>query len=157
MALAQEQRLAGELRRSLDNQAADTPFERWNPLLDAARELGEAYATRLAAESLARTLESVEDPELRTVLRPLTALYGVVEARRNAATLMGVGLLAPDLARSLPVVLDQLCEQVAPGVPLLLEAMGLPDDLVRAPMGTPDFLTALAGSAAEATPLSGGG
>jgi acyl-CoA oxidase len=94
-------------------RAADTPFERWNPLLDAARELGEAYATRLAAQSLARTLESVEDPELRTVLRPLTALYGVVEARRNAATLMGVGLLAPDVARSLPVVLDQLCEQVA--------------------------------------------
>ncbi|GAA0947534.1 acyl-CoA dehydrogenase family protein [Virgisporangium aurantiacum] len=144
LARAQEHLLAAELRGKLEKQPTREPFERWNPLLDEARELGEAYATRLAAGSVVDTLAAVSDAELIGVLRPLAGLFAVAEARRNAATLMGMGLLAPDVARSLPAVQDDLCDRVVPHLPLLQDVMGFPDELVRSPMGAVDYAAALA-------------
>jgi acyl-CoA oxidase len=147
LAHAQEQLLAAELRGTLDQQPAHESFLRWNPLLDEACELGEAHATRLAASSVVETLATVADGELLAVLRLLAGLFAVAEARRNAATLMRTALLAPEVARSLPGIQDDLCDQLIPYLPLLQDVMGFPDELVRSPMGAADYPAALAAGA----------
>lgn len=147
LAQAQEHLLAAELRQKLDKQPTNDHFARWNPLLDEAREVGEAHATRLAAGSVVDTLAAVADADLQVVLRLLAGLFAVAEARRNAATLMGVGLLAPDVARSLPAVQDDLCDRLIPHLPLLEDVMGFPDELARSPMGAADYPAALVAEA----------
>ncbi|MFE0188444.1 acyl-CoA dehydrogenase [Streptomyces sp. NPDC058989] len=145
---AQEARLAGELHRTLQQrtQAGLAGLELWNPLLDAAGELGEAYGSRLVAESLAGALSAVDDPGLLAVLRPLVALYGAVEARRLAGGLQATGVLSAATVRALPTVLDGLCDRLMPHLPLLEEAMGAAGGTPPAPLGADDYAAALTAS-----------
>ncbi len=142
---AQEARLAGELHRTLERrtQAGLAGLELWNPLLDAARELGEAYGSRLVAESLAGALAAVDDPGLLAALRPLAALYGAVEARRLAGRLQATGVLSAAAVRALPAVLDGLCDRLLPHLPLLEEAMSAAHGAPPVPLGADDYAAAL--------------
>ncbi|MEV0372904.1 acyl-CoA dehydrogenase [Streptomyces sp. NPDC050636] len=144
-ARTQESRLAGELRRALDErtQAGLTGLELWNPLLAAAAELGESYASRLVAESVAGAIAAVSDPELLAVLRPLAALHGAVEARRLSGRLMATGVLSPSAARALPSVMDGLCDRLMPHLPLLDAVMSAPHGAAPVPLGASDYAAAL--------------
>ncbi|MFI9048011.1 acyl-CoA dehydrogenase [Streptomyces sp. NPDC053427] len=143
-----EHLLATGLHRALNERSGKglEGLELWNPLLDAARELGEAYASRLAAESLARTLATVDDPALQAALRPLAALYGVAEARRLAGRLLTTGVLGAATVRALPAAMDELCDRLLPQLPLLEEAMGAPVGALPTPLGADDYAAALTAS-----------
>ncbi|MFG2208095.1 acyl-CoA dehydrogenase [Streptomyces sp. NPDC048638] len=145
VARAQETWLTHELRRTLEErtQAGHTGLDLWNPLLDAARELGEAYGSRLLAESLAGAVDAVGDPELLAALRPLAALYGAAEARRLAGRLLATGVLDPATVRALPAVTDRLCDRLLPHLPLLDEAMSAPRGAPPVPLGADDYAAAL--------------
>lgn len=145
LAREQEQRLAGELRRAVRERTAAglDGLELWNPLLDPARELGEAYADRLVAESVADTLAAVRDPALRAVLEPLAALHGATQARRLAGRLLASGALHASQARALPRAMDGLCDRLMPHLPLLTEAMNTPRGAPPAPLGASDYAAAL--------------
>ncbi|MGW1376848.1 acyl-CoA dehydrogenase family protein [Streptomyces sp. NPDC002446] len=142
---AQEAWLTAELHRSLERrtQSGLSGLELWNPLLDAARELGEAYGSRLVAESLSGALAAVDDPGLLAALRPLAALYGAVEARRLSGRLLATGVLGPSTVRALPAVLDGLCDRLLPHLPLLEEALSAPRGAPPAPLGADDYAAAL--------------
>lgn len=145
---AQEAWLTQDLQRALEQRAQTgrTGLELWNPLLDPARELGEAYGSRLVAESLAGALAAVDDPGLLAALRPLAALYGAVEARRLSGRLLATGVLSPATVRALPTVLDGLCDRLLPHLPLLEEAMRAPRGAPPAPLGAGDYAAALTAS-----------
>ncbi|MGW7518614.1 acyl-CoA dehydrogenase family protein [Streptomyces sp. NPDC054796] len=121
-------------------------FELWNPLLEHARELGEAHADQLAATAVARTLADVGSPELRAALEPLAALYGTLQAGRQAGALLASGVLTPETVRSLAQVRDRLCDRVRSHLPLLEAAMAPPERSGTAPLGRPKYAEALAGS-----------
>jgi acyl-CoA oxidase len=133
------------LHRALDarTRAGLTGLELWNPLLVAAAELGEAYASRLMAESLAGAIGAVSDPGLLAVLRPLAALYGATEARRLSGRLMATGVLSASAARALPSAMDGLCDRLMPHLPLLDEVMSSPHDAAPVPLGARDYAAAL--------------
>ncbi|MEU7486038.1 acyl-CoA dehydrogenase [Streptomyces sp. NPDC042319] len=145
LARRQEHRLAAELRRAVreGTEAGRDGLELWNPLLDPARELGEAYADRLAAESVADTLATVRDPALRAVLEPLAAFYGAAQARRLAGRLLSSRVLSASQARALPGAMDGLCDRLLPHLPLLTEAMDTPRTAPPAPLGARDYAAAL--------------
>ncbi|AJT65117.1 hypothetical protein T261_3448 [Streptomyces lydicus] len=148
---AHEHWLATCLHRALTEQfrkgrAPSGGLDLWNPLLDAALELGEAYASRLAAESLATTVAAVDDPALSAVLPPLAALYGAVEARRLAGRLLATGVIGVPTVRALPGVMDELCDRLLPHLPLLEDAMGALGSALPAPLGAGDYAAALAAS-----------
>lgn len=145
---ALESRLTQDLRQALQDRtkAGLGGLERWNPLLGAARELGEAYASRLTARSLADAIETVDDPELQDILRPLAALYGVAEARRLSGRLLSAEVIDPATARALPVAMDELCDRLLPHLPLLTEALAAPGASPTAPLGASDYAATLTNS-----------
>ncbi|MBC3839721.1 hypothetical protein GXW82_04205 [Streptacidiphilus sp. 4-A2] len=143
VARAHERRLAAALRAE---QPEEDGFEQWNPLLERAGELGEAYAARLAAEAVAHCLAAVRDPRLREVLGLLATLHGLSGARRWAGRLLAAGTLCPDDLRPLPDTADRLGDALTPHLPLLERAFGYPAELVRSPLGAPDYTLALARS-----------
>ncbi|MFE6686389.1 acyl-CoA dehydrogenase [Streptomyces sp. NPDC057743] len=145
VARAHERRLRDTLRRTVQRRtrAGRTGLDLWNPLLDAAHELGAAHGARLIADAVAAAVEAVHDPELRAVLHPLAALHGAVEARRAAGSLLAAGTLSPATARALPTVIDDLCDRLLPHLPLLCGAMGAPPGAVPAPLGADDYAAAL--------------
>lgn len=142
---ARERALAQELKERQESLVG-SDFDRWNPLLGRAGELGEAYAERLAAEDTARVLAGVRDPQLRATLEPLAALHGVLAARRRAGSLLACGVLDREQVAGLPEAADRLCDALLPRLPLLEEAFGHPQEVVAAPLGEPDYHQALAGA-----------
>ncbi|MEE6265324.1 acyl-CoA dehydrogenase [Streptomyces diastatochromogenes] len=145
VARSQEGWLREDLHRAVRQGArvGRTGLDLWNPLLDSAHGLGEAYGARLVADAVAAAVEAVHDPELRCVLRPLAALYGAVEARRLAGGLLATGALAPATVRALPAVVDGLCDRLLPHLPLLCEALGAPPGAAPAPLAADDYAAAL--------------
>lgn len=145
VARAHEDRVAVSLRRALTERTGRQlrGLELWNPLLDEARELGEAYASRLAADSLARTLAAVSDPALRAALDPLAALYGAAEARRLSGRLQSSGVLGPRTVRALPGAMDELCDRLLPRLGLFETAMGALGTTLPTPLGAADYAAAL--------------
>ncbi|MEC4020688.1 acyl-CoA dehydrogenase family protein [Streptomyces sp. H27-D2] len=143
---AHEHTLVGRLRRLRDGRSANgaEAFEVWNPLLEQAGELGEAYTRRLAADDVARTVAAVVDPQLATALRLLACLHGVVAAGRSAASLLAVGTLRPEDVQELSALVDRLCDDLLPHLPLIEEAFAYPAGIVPAPLAAPDYNQALA-------------
>ncbi|WP_189967910.1 acyl-CoA dehydrogenase [Streptomyces violascens] len=142
-------RLSHRLRTRRDALATAGPhardsFEVWNPLLDEAAELGTAYAARLAADDVIRSLTTVTDAETLAVLEPLAALHGVLAARRQAGSLLAAGTLVPTDLDELPHLTDRLCDAILPHLPQLEDAFALPSDIVRAPLGAENYIEALA-------------
>ncbi|MGW8378363.1 acyl-CoA dehydrogenase [Streptomyces sp. ODS28] len=148
VAALRERTLTARLREALREreECGTRGLDLWNPLLEQARELGEAHAERLAADAVHHTLAAVRAPELRTALEPLAALYGVARARALAGGLQTAGVLTPGTARSLPTVMDGLCDLVLPHLPWLEEAMAAPPQLGRPPLGDAPYGDALADS-----------
>ncbi|MET9415572.1 acyl-CoA dehydrogenase [Streptomyces klenkii] len=133
-----EDTLARQLRRARDHRARQQhdDFAVWNPLLDAAGELGETYAARLAAEDVHRALEHLApgtDPPLREALEALGVLSGVRAALRRAGSLLTARTLRPRDLDPLPGLVDSLCDRVLPQLPALEACFGFPDDIAGAP------------------------
>ncbi|BFV60451.1 hypothetical protein KCMC57_up55550 [Kitasatospora sp. CMC57] len=146
---AHEQRLTDRLRRLRDRNAAGADeFAVWNPLLSDAGELGETYAARLVAEDVARVVTDLglQEPESSAAVDALAGLYGAVTARRLAGPLLTAGTLRPEEVRELPAIVDRLCDRLLPHLDLLERAFGYPQAVVGAPLGDPDFNSALADS-----------
>lgn len=145
---AQEGRLTAALRKRLHERTSLglRGLELWNPLLNGARELGEAHASRLAAESLSRTLDTVRDPGLLAALRPLASMYGAVEARRLSGGLLSTGVLSTETVCALPALMDQLCDRLMPYLHMLEASMGSARTRTLIPLGAPDYARALTDS-----------
>ncbi|MER7758683.1 acyl-CoA dehydrogenase [Streptomyces sp. NPDC097619] len=152
-------RLTRQLRAGRDRRSAAglDEFEVWNPLLDAAGELGALYAECLAADDVVRALDGpdldgtdLHGPDAhgdttvpRDALEALAALGGVRAAQRWSGSLLAAGTLDAETVRALPAAVDRLCDRILPHLPALEAAFGFPDDLVGAPMARPDYHRAL--------------
>ncbi|MDC0770687.1 acyl-CoA dehydrogenase family protein [Streptomyces sp. HD] len=128
--------LTRHLAKRLGGTEAAVPFEVWNPLLEDAGALGEAYADSLIAEDVVRTLAGTQDRDLARALRPLAALHGVMAARRRSGSLLALETLRPADVRALSDAADRLCDEVRPHLPLLIEAFAHPTDLAPADCDT---------------------
>ncbi|MER7698909.1 MULTISPECIES: acyl-CoA oxidase [unclassified Streptomyces] len=137
--------LARELRRLGGADGGRDPFERWNPLLERAGLLGEARATLMVAEDLARVTAGLRDAGLSRALTPLAALHGVLAARRWSGSLLTVGTLAPVDVEALAPVVDRLCDAVMEHLPLLTAVFGVCDGADPDPAAALDVNAAPAG------------
>ncbi|MFD0573722.1 acyl-CoA dehydrogenase [Kitasatospora gansuensis] len=117
-------------------------------MLSDAGELGETYAARLVADDVARAAADlgVRHPESSAAVSALAGLYGAVSARRLAGSLLTAGTLRSAEIRQLPAIVDRLCDRLLPHLGSLEEEFGYPQAVVGAPLGEPDFNSALAGS-----------
>ncbi|MFJ5098265.1 acyl-CoA dehydrogenase [Streptomyces sp. NPDC088557] len=135
---AHETALADGLRGALRTRRHLDDFERWNPLLDLAGELGEAHAARLAAEDVVRAgnrfLTDV-GPPLRDALEDLGTLAALRAARRRAGELLTRGTLAPAALVPVAAETERLCDRLLPHLPLLEGLFSFPDDIVCSGLG----------------------
>jgi acyl-CoA oxidase len=139
--------LTAELRGALRTSAADGAqgLELWNPLLEQALQLGGVQAELIAAEAATRTLAAAA-PAAQPVLGALAALHGLGQAQRLSGALLCAGLLDPATYRRLPALLDGLCDQLAPHLPAIAQALDRYPDPAPVPMDSPDYAAALAAS-----------
>lgn len=115
-------------------KGGEAVFEAWMlQQSDAVQACAQSYAER---ETLAASVRAAEQApsSLRAILSQLTLLYALTQLQSDMAWLLVDGLVSPAFAREVPDTIRGLCQDIAPQSQSLVDAFGIPDKLVAAPI-----------------------
>jgi acyl-CoA oxidase len=96
-----------------------------------------AHVHREILESFAAAIERAEDEELGTVLARLCDLYALSELERERAWFQEHGRISSTRAKATTRAVNDLCAELRPHAEELVDAFGIPDELLAAPIGLP--------------------
>jgi acyl-CoA oxidase len=106
----------------------------WNTNLPRAIELASVYGVRVALECFLAALESVDEPQARGVLERLFRLFAVAEIASFSSDMLLEGVLDRTAAASLNDVRGQLSSELVEFANHVVDAYGMPDALLGAPI-----------------------
>jgi acyl-CoA oxidase len=127
---------ARRLRRGMSDDGAD-PFEVFNDCQDHVLVAARAHVHREILENFCAAVERAEDEDLRAVLERLCDLYALSELERERAWFQEHGRISSTRAKMLTRSVNGLCAGLRPHAEDLVDAFGIPDELLAAPIGLP--------------------
>jgi acyl-CoA oxidase len=137
-----ERLLLADLRKAtVQGLARRDMFASWNDNINLAIETATAHSSRLVAEAFWETARELH-PE--SPLRDLLSLFCLQEIGPHLGYFMAEGLILPHEARAHGKLLDELCAKLYPSALHLAEALDLPNDILRAPVATDDYVATYA-------------
>ncbi|HTV20952.1 MAG TPA: acyl-CoA dehydrogenase [Polyangiaceae bacterium] len=137
-----ERLLLGELRKAtVQGLAKRDMFASWNDNINLAIETATAHASRLLAESF---WEGVRELHPDSPLRDLLSLFCLQEVAPQLGYFVAEGLILPHEVRSHGKLVDGLCARLHPSALHLAEALDIPNDVLRAPIATDDYVATYA-------------
>ena len=135
-----EQRLlrsaARRLKARLD-QGMDS-FAAVNACQDHMITLARAHVDRIALEAAFEVLDASEDGEGKDLVGAVLGLYGLSTLEKHRAWYLEAGYFEPAKSEAVRREVNRRCRELAPRALELVDAFGVPDALVRAPIGVKD-------------------
>jgi len=104
-----------------------------NHLLRAAR----AHVERVVLENFVTAIEGVTDPEVKRVLVSVCDLHALSEIERDAGWFLENGRLSGAQTKAIRDTVDQLCAELRPRAGMLVDAFGIPQEWITAPIVVP--------------------
>src|SRR4051812_30801299 len=126
---------ARRLRRGLSDSA--DPFEVFNDCQDHVLVAARAHVHREILEAFCEAIERADDEDMHTVLDRLCDLYALSELERERAWFQEHGRISSTRAKMLTRSVNGLCAGLRPRAEDLVDAFGIPDELLAAPIGLP--------------------
>jgi acyl-CoA oxidase len=126
--------LARRLRRTLG--AGSDPHAAFIRHQSRVVALARSHVERVVLERFVRAIDACDDPTLRPVLSRLCELYALSHLERDRGWYLEQGLFAGAKARSIVGQVDHLCRELRPHAVDLVDAFGIPDALLGAPIAT---------------------
>jgi acyl-CoA oxidase len=117
-------------------------FERMNEQAVAVAALADAHAHRLALDALLEAIEQVDGDSTRDVLRLVAGLYVLDHVARHAGWYLEQRVLRPAQAAEIGVEVNRACAALTPHARMLTDAFAIPDDVLRVPIASPDYISA---------------
>ncbi|MGW1197477.1 acyl-CoA dehydrogenase family protein [Streptomyces sp. NPDC002536] len=130
------------LVRSVPHHDTAYGFDAWNAQVLPAAALADARAQRLALDALVEGVERCTDPTDAEALTLLAELCALDHGDRHSGWYLREGLLTPAQAARTEERAVEVCDRLVPHVPALLDAFGIPDDLLAAPIAAADYTQA---------------
>lgn len=127
------QTLARRFKRRLDDGMR--PFDALNDCQDHFVSLAYAHVERVVYDMFAEAVEAVDEPGLREVLDQVRALYGLSCMQEQMGWFMEAGVVETPKARAIRTEINTLCAELTPHARHLVDAFGIPDALLAAPIG----------------------
>jgi acyl-CoA oxidase len=133
-----EDHLVGSLARRFKKRIDDDadPLSALIDCQDHVVAVGRAHIERLTLERFAEDVDACTDDAAREVLDLLWQLYAVHCTWEDRAYFMEHGHITPATSKGLGTLLNTLCQQLRPHAITLVDAFGIPDELLAAPIGT---------------------
>lgn len=113
------------------------PFVVFNAAQDHVLETARAHVDRFVLESFTRGIEACEDDAHRRVLDLLCDLYALGTMERERAWFQEHGRISSTRAKAIIRAVNDLCGRVRPHAFDLVDAFGIPDAVLAAPIGLP--------------------
>ncbi|MFW5967963.1 MAG: acyl-CoA dehydrogenase [Persicimonas sp.] len=127
---------ARRLKRRLDD-GVDS-FDAFNQVQDHLLSLSKAYAERLVMEAFVERIEKVDDDELRRPLELMRDLYATFHLHDDIGWYLENGYIEPAKSRAIRDLLNDLCFEARKQAIALVDAWGIPDEVLSAPIAFVD-------------------
>ncbi len=125
--------VANRFRRGL-NEGYDA-FEVFRAVQDHAVNAARAHMDRLALEAFVAAIERCEDASLRDALNLVCDLYSLWNVEWDKGFFQEHGRLAAPRCKQITREVNRLCNEVREQAAPLVDAFGIPDEVLRAPIG----------------------
>ena len=120
-------RLKGRMGRGKD------PYAAFIAVQDHLLELGWAHAKRLTHDAFCQAVDEAT-PEMKKVLTPLRDLYALAHLEADRAWFLERGLFSSEKAKAIRDEVNALVDEVRPHAVGLVDAFGIPDAVLAAPI-----------------------
>ncbi len=133
-----ERRLVGALARRLRQRIADgmDSFHAFTECQDHSMAAGRAHVERTLYESFFEGVEVCEDSDLKAALEALLNLFALSRLEADRAWFLEAGYWTGAKSRAIRAQVNELCLELRPMAGDLVDAFGIPDRLLGAPIGT---------------------
>jgi acyl-CoA oxidase len=119
----------------LRSDGAD-PFDVFNDCQDHVLVAARAHVHREILEAFCAAIERATD-DLRAALERLCDLYALSELERDRAWFQEHGRISSTRAKMVTRAVNGLCAGLRPHAEDLVDAFGIPDEILAAPIGLP--------------------
>jgi acyl-CoA oxidase len=126
-------RAGGKFRR-LSRQKAMDAYSAFTRLQPELLELADAYAERQVLESFLEAVARVPDQTLQRPLRKLADLFALYHLERHKGWFLENGFMTGKRAKAITSHVTQLCQEVRQDAVALVDAFGIPDQCLGAPI-----------------------
>jgi acyl-CoA oxidase len=128
--------VANRFRRGL-SEGYD-PFEVFRAVADHAAEAARAYIDVVMLEAFIGAIDACEDPQVKRALNLVCNLYALHNIEADTGFFQAHGRLNAPRCKSLTREVNRLCNKVMAHSELLVDAFGIPDAIISAPIGLRD-------------------
>jgi acyl-CoA oxidase len=125
--------VARRFRRGLDE--GHDPFEVFRAVQSHAVNAARAHVERLVLESFARAIEACDDESLRAALALVCDLYVLYDVECDRGFFQEHGRLTGPRCKAITREVNRLCNEVRMISGELVDSFGIPDEVLRAPIG----------------------
>jgi acyl-CoA oxidase len=109
-------------------------FEVFVEVQDHVAAAARAHVERLILEAFARAVEACEDDDDRELLDRVCHLHALAEIERDRAWFQEHGRLSSTRSKAVIRSVNELCAELRPDALKLVDAFGIPDAVLRAPI-----------------------
>jgi acyl-CoA oxidase len=124
----------GEAFRRLTRHKAIDPYAAFSQLQPQLLELAEAYAERQVLESFLEAVADLPDQTLQRPLRKLADLFALYHLEKHRAWFLENGFMSGKKSKAITNHVTQLCAEVRRDGVALVDAFGIPDQCLGAPI-----------------------
>jgi acyl-CoA oxidase len=125
--------IANRFRRGLDEDY--DPFEVFRAVQNHAANAARAHVERVMLEAFARAIESCEEGPIRDALSRVCDLFALHAVESDRAFFQEHGRLTGPRCKAITREVNRLCNEVRQQAGALVDAFGIPDPVLAAPIG----------------------
>jgi acyl-CoA oxidase len=114
------------------------PFDAFVDVQDHLVQLAHAEAERVVFDRFVQAIDRTEDPELREELDRLRTLYGLSRIEADLDWYLEAGYVESTKAKAIRGAVNDVCDEVRPAAEALVDAFGIPDACLAAPIAVGD-------------------
>ncbi|HVW80963.1 MAG TPA: acyl-CoA dehydrogenase [Mycobacteriales bacterium] len=124
--------LARRLRKGFESDA--DPFDVFNCAQDQVLLAAKAHIDARIMEAFDSAIANIEDPTVAALLNRVCDLHALSVIERERAWFLEHNRLTPARSKAVTAAVNDLCQELRPYAELLVDAFGIPDELIVAPI-----------------------
>jgi acyl-CoA oxidase len=110
------------------------PFEAFNEVQDHVLLTAQAHVDAMVMSSFADAVDAVTDEPTKALLSRVCDLHALATIERERAYFLEHGRLTPTRSKAVTAAVNDLCRQLRPYAATLVDAFGIPDEVLAAPI-----------------------
>ncbi len=134
------QNVGQRLKRRIDDDM--DPFEAFVDVQDHLVDLAHAEAERVILDRFVAAIEAIDDPTIRESLTALRQLFALARVEADLDWFLEAGYVTSAKAKAVRGGVNALCDELRPQAEALVDAFGIPDACLAAPIATQDRVEA---------------